>query len=475
MFEEGLAYDDVLLVPKYSEIASRKDVSTETFFSRHIKLQIPLVSSLMDTVTESRMAILMAQLGGLGLIHRFMSTEDEVYEVLKVKRYEGLIIDEPYTIGAENTLKEAKEAMLENGVTSLLVVDSGKHLQGILTHRDYMYQKNNDLLVKDLMTERSKMTVAAVGTTFEQAKQILGQAKFEKLPLVDANNVVKGLISSKDIEKHAAFPWATKDDRGRLRVGAAIGAKDDLERAKALIDAGCDVLVIDVANGHAKHVMETVRRIRDYFGDVELVAGNVATAEGMKDLIKWGVDGVRVGIGPGGFCTTRIVAGVGVPLLTSLIDCAKVAEGTGVTVIADGGTRYPGDVSKALAAGADCLMLGTLLTGTDESPGMTVMKNGKKYKIGRGMASFGANYSRRSLDKNGAAGAEDYVAEGVETLSPYKGSAKDVIHQLVGGLRSGMSYCNARTVSELRNNATFIRITSAGWRESNPHAQETLS
>src|SRR3989344_2558724 len=276
MFEEGLAYDDVLLVPKYSEIASRKDVSTETFFSRHIKLQIPLVSSLMDTVTESRMAILMAQLGGLGLIHRFMSTEDEVYEVLKVKRYEGLIIDEPYTIGQENTLKEAREIMKQNGVTSLLVVDSFKHLQGILTHRDYMYEKNNDLLVKDLRTERSKMTVAAVGTTFEQAKQILGQAKFEKLPLVDANNILKGLIASKDIEKQATFP--------------------------------------------------------------------VATTEGMKDLIKWGVDGVRVGIGPGGFCTTRIVAGVGVHLLTSLIECAKVAEGTGGTVIADGGTRYPGDV-----------------------------------------------------------------------------------------------------------------------------------
>lgn len=474
MFLEGLAYDDVLLVPKYSEISSRKDVSTETFFSRRIKLQIPLVSSLMDTVTESRMAIAMAQMGGLGLIHRFMSVEDEVREVLKVKRYEGLVVEDPYTIAPDKTLKEAVKVMGESGVTGLLVVDTGRHLLGILTHRDVMYEKNDALLVSELMTARERMTVALPGTNLEEAKAILKKAKVEKLPLVNGQNVLKGLITSTDLEKIAAYPLATKDQKGRLRVGAAIGAKDDLERAKALIDAGADVLVIDVANGHAKHVMETVRRVRDYFGDIELVAGNVATAEGMKDLISWGVDGVRVGIGPGGFCTTRIVAGVGVPLLTSLLECSKVAAGTGVTVIADGGTRHPGDVTKAVAAGADAIMLGTLLTGTDEAPGLTVMKNGKKYKIGRGMASFGANYSRRSLDKGGNNAAEDYVPEGVETLSPYKGSARDVIHQLVGGLRSGMSYCNARTVKELRQNATFMRMTGAGLKESNPHAQETL-
>lgn len=478
MFSEALTYDDVLVVPKYSTIVSRKDVSAETHFSRHIKLATPIVSANMDTVTEGRMAIAMAELGGIGIIHRFLSVEDQVYEVLRVKRFEGFTIDNPYTIREFATLRELREVMRDYGVGGLLVTDEGGKIRGIVTNRDIIFEHDQNKKVFELMTPREKLITAPVGTPLDQAREILARHKIEKLPLVDSDDQLRGLITSKDIVKVTEFPYATKDTKGRLRVGAAIGAKDDVARARALIDAGADALVLDIAHGHSAHVLRTIENLRATFGNIEIIAGNVATPDGTRDLIRAGVDAIKVGIGPGSHCTTRLVAGVGVPQLSAVLECAEAARESGVPIIADGGVRFGGDVVKALAAGASTVMVGGLFAGTEESPGMTVIRNGRKYKISRGMASSSANLTRKQLDLKSKQpkleGLDDYVAEGVEGLAPYKGGVAELVGQLIGGLRSGMSYTNARTLEELRANVTFRRITSAGWKESLPHDVELL-
>lgn len=478
MFIEALTYDDVLVVPKYSTIVSRKDVSAETHLSRHIKLAMPIVSANMDTVTEGRMAIAMAELGGIGIIHRFLSIEDQVYEVLRVKRFEGFTIDNPYTIREFATLRELREAIRDYGVGGLLVTDQDGKIRGIVTNRDIIFEHDQNKKIFELMTPREKLITAPLGTSLDQAREILARHKIEKLPLVDSDDQLRGLITSKDIVKVTEFPYATKDAKGRLRVGAAIGAKDDIARARALLEAGADALVLDIAHGHSAHVLRTIENLRATFGNIEIIAGNVATPEGTRDLIHAGVDAIKVGIGPGSHCTTRLVAGVGLPQLSAVLECAEAAQGSGVPIIADGGVRFGGDVVKALAAGAASVMVGGLFAGTEESPGMTVNRNGRKYKISRGMASSSANLTRKQLDLKSKQpkfeGLDDYVAEGVEGLAPYKGGVAELVGQLVGGLRSGMSYTNARTLEELRANVTFRRITSAGWKESLPHDVELL-
>ncbi len=478
MLPEALTYDDVLIVPKYSTTSSRKDVSTETHLSRHIKLFTPIVSANMDTVTEGRMAIAMAELGGIGIIHRFLSVEDQVHEVLKVKRFEGFTIENPYTISQIATLRELRATMKDYGVGGLLVTDENKKLIGIITNRDIIFEHDANKKVQELMTPREKLVTAPIGTPLDQAKEILARHKIEKLPLVDSDDRLSGLITSKDIVKVTEFPGATKDSKGRLRVGAAIGVKDDLPRARALIEAGVDALVIDIAHGHSAHVLRMVENLRKTFGNIEIIAGNVATPEGARDLARAGCDAIKVGVGPGSHCTTRLVAGVGVPQFSAVLECAEAARESNVPIIADGGVRFGGDVVKALAAGASSVMVGGILAGAEESPGMTVIRNGRKYKISRGMASSPANLSRKQLDEKSKQGKfeglDDYVAEGVEGLAPYKGQVIELVNQLVGGLRSGMSYSNARNLAELRENVSFRRITQAGLKESLPHDIELL-
>jgi IMP dehydrogenase len=473
----GLTFDDVLLVPKKAVVRSRREIDTKTRFSRSITLNIPVVSANMDTVTESAMAITVAREGGMGIIHRFLSIEEEVKEVEKVKRSESFVIDNPYVIAGDKTLARAKEYMAGQGITSLLVVNGKGRLEGILTHRDIRFETNGKRKVSELMTPREELVTAPLGTSLEEAKKILHKHKIEKLPLVDREGNVRGLITGKDILKLTQYPMACKDERGRLRVGAAIGVKGDyLERAAALLKAGSDALVLDIAHGHSDHAIEALRNLREQFEDVELVAGNVATEEGTRDLIHAGADAVKVGVGPGSICITRIVTGAGVPQLTAILECAKAARPKGVPLIADGGIRTSGDVTKALAAGASSVMVGSLLAGTDEAPGVTVMRNNVKYKMSRGMASMGATVDRTRRE-NGEALDDDLtevVAEGVEAMVPYRGRASEILHQLVGGLRSGVSYCGARSIEEMRKNAQFVRITEAGAKESRPHDVEVI-
>jgi len=477
----GLSFDDVLLVPRRSSITSRKEVITRSRLTRKTWLNIPIVSAAMDSVTESRMAITMAREGGMGVIHRFMPPQKQAEEVSKVKRAENILIEEPFTIGPDMTVGEAKRLMKIYGVSGLLVVDSEKRLLGILTRRDVIFEEDGRL-VRDCMTPRRDLIVARPGISIEEAREIFRRHKIEKLPIVDEDWRLKGLITSVDLIKREAYPNASRDSRGRLLVGAAIGVKEqELERAKLLIEAGADVIVIDVAHGHSEMCIEMIKRIRRIYGDeVDLVAGNVATPEGVEDLASAGADAVKVGIGPGSVCTTRLVAGVGVPQLTAIMKCAEAAERMGVPIIADGGIREGGDIVKALAAGASTVMIGRLLAGTDESPGTIVVKNGRRYKIYRGMASMYAMLGREfRLGENEAEALLDaseysYYAEGVEAYVPYTGSASDVIRRLVAGLRSGMSYLGARTIEELRRNAVFIRITELGYRESAPHDVEMI-
>ncbi len=478
---EGLTFDDVLLLPKRSGIVSRREVSTKTRFTRRIELNIPIVSAAMDTVTESAMAIAVAREGGIGVIHRFTTIENQVSEVIKVKRADNIAIEDPYTIGPEATVSQAAETMRRYGVSGLLVVDRGRHLLGVVTHRDILFQPD-DALVRDCMTPRSELVVAEPSVDIERAREIFREHKIEKLPLVDSSNRVVGLITSTDIVKRSMYPLASRDSKGRLMVAAAIGVKEEsIDRAEALIGAGADALVIDVAHGHSEMVIKTLRKLRQMFGDdVEIVAGNVATREGVEDLAAAGASAIKVGVGPGSVCTTRIVAGVGVPQLTAVMMCAEAAESMGVPIIADGGIRGSGDVVKALAAGASTVMVGRLLAGTDESPGAVVVRNGKKQKIYRGMASLYAMLGREvrmnSDDMEPLLDASEYsyYAEGVEAYVPYTGSAADVIRQLVAGLRSGMSYLGGRTIEEMRKNAEFIRISQAAVRESYPHDVERV-
>jgi len=425
----------------------------------------------MDTVTESGMAISLAREGGIGIIHRFMTIEDQVDEILRVKRSESVMIEQPYTIKPDATAAEAKKEMAEYGVSGLLVEEGGK-LVGIITRRDITFEKNNKSKVSELMTK--EVITAKAGTTIEQAKEILHKQRIEKLPVIDEKHRIVGLITSKDILKMDQYPHASKDRKGRLLVGAAVGVKGDyLERTEALLDAGADVLVVDIAHGHSENAINTVHMIKKAFPGCELIAGNIATGDGALDLIKAGVDAVKVGVGSGSICITRVVTGSGVPQLTAVLDSVRVARDYDIPVISDGGIRNSGDITKALAAGSASVMVGSLFGGTDESPGKTLVKNGKKFKMYRGMASFYASLGRKYREEGShvvdSDDLNDYVPEGVEAMVPYKGSVVEIVRQLAGGLRSGLSYCGAKTITEMQKNAEFIKMTSAGFIESQPH------
>jgi IMP dehydrogenase len=470
--KEGLTFDDVLLVPKRSPVISRTQTDLKTKLSRNITINIPLVSANMDTITESGMAIALAREGGIGIIHRFMAIGDQVDEVLRVKRSESVMIEQPYTIKADNKVYEAKKMMREYGVSGLLVEDKHRTLAGIITNRDITFEKNMERKVSELMT--NNVITAKYGTTMEQAKEILHTHRIEKLPIVDDKKRIVGLITSKDIMKMDQYPSASKDKKGRLLVGAAVGVKGDfLERTEALLDAGADTIIVDIAHGHSDNAINTVNMIKKAFPHCELIAGNVATGEGARDLITAGVDAVKVGVGSGSICITRVVTGSGVPQLTAVMESVKVARDYDIPVISDGGIRTSGDTTKALAVGASSVMVGSMFGGTDESPGKTLVKNGKKFKMYRGMASFyaslGRKYREEGLQVVDSSDLNDYVPEGVEAMVPYKGSVVDIIRQLVGGLRSGLSYCGAKTISEMQKNAEFIKITPAGYIESQPH------
>ena len=469
---EGVTFDDVLLVPKYSKVTSRSDTDLSTKLSKNISLNIPLISANMDTVTESSMAVTVAREGGIGIIHRFLTIQQQVNEVLKVKRSGSIIIENPYTINSELTIKDAFSIMNEKQVSGLLVTDSNSKIIGILTERDVLFESpDSSKLVKELMTK--DVVTAKLGVDLEQVKEILKHNRIEKLPIVDDNNHVKGLITSQDISNLEKYPYASKDKKGRPLVGSAVGVKGDfMERSEALINAGADVLVVDIAHGHSENAINTVKNIKKAFPDCELIAGNVATANGTEDLIKAGVDAVKVGVGSGSICITRVITGSGVPQLTAVFDCAKVGNDHGIPIISDGGTRNSGDATKALAAGASSIMVGSILGGTDESPGSTITKNGKRFKIYRGMASLAASMGRRSKETGTfelADDLNDYVAEGVEAMVPYKGSVTEIITQITGGIRSGLSYCGASNIKQMQENAEFIKISRAGFAESQPH------
>jgi IMP dehydrogenase len=468
--KEGLTFDDVLLVPAESSVLPN-DVSTATRLTRTIVLELPVISAAMDTVTEARLAIAMAREGGLGIVQRNLSIEDQVGEIDKVKRSEAGMIVEPVTLPPGALVADAVELMARYHISGVPITDDDGKLVGILTNRDLRFEQNLAQPVSALMTSRDLVT-APVGTTMAEAEQLLHRHRIEKLPIVDAGGRIKGLITVKDIQKRVDFPQATKDAQGRLRVGAAVGVGPDaFDRAQALIDAGTDVLVVDTAHGHSRGVIEMVARIAGASGDFEVIAGNIATGEAAEALIDAGADAVKSGVGPGSICTTRVVAGVGVPQVTAVYDVAEVASRHGVPVIADGGITSSGDVAKAIAAGADCVMLGSMLAGTDESPGDVIFARGERFKEYRGMASIGAmrrGYSKDRYFQNDVEDVEKLVAEGIEGRVPYKGPLAGVLHQVVGGLRQAMGYCGAATIDAMKQ-ARFVRITGAGLRESHPH------
>ena len=470
----GLTFDDVLLIPAESHVLPH-EVDTTTVFTPNIELKIPIVSSPMDTVTEARMAIALAREGGIGVIHRNMSIEDQVAEVDKVKRSESGMIVEPVTLSPNNRLSDAVQVMERYHISGIPITDENGKLVGILTNRDIRFEEDMDRTVGEVMTKENLITVP-VGTTLEQAKEILHKYKIEKLPVVDDNGKLMGLITVKDIQKRIQFPNATKDERGRLRVAAAVGTGPDaLERAQELVRAGVDAIVVDTAHGHSEGVMKTVRRIKETL-DIPVVAGNISTAEAVEALARCGADAVRVGQGPGSICTTRVVAGAGVPQITAIYDCARAAEKYGIPVIADGGIQYSGDIAKAIAAGADSVMLGSLLAGTDESPGEVIIYQGERFKEYRAMGSIAAMRRRFSTDRYFQDGvvAAKLVPEGIEARVPYKGPLSNIVYQLVGGLRAGMGYVGARNIAEMKANTRFVRITAAGMRESHPHDVEII-
>jgi IMP dehydrogenase len=425
----------------------------------------------MDTVTESAMAVAMAREGGIGIIHRFLTISEQVNEVLKVKRSGSVIIENPYFIKPNQSVREAISYMKEKEVSGLLVTDSDAKLVGILTSRDIVFESESTKLVKDVMT--SDVVTAKPGIGVSEAKKILQENRIEKLPLVDEKGIVKGLITSKDIMNTDNYPAASKDKKGRPLVGSAVGVRGDfMERTEALLEAGADVIVVDIAHGHSDNAINTVRLIKKAFPTSELIAGNVATAQGAEDLIKAGVDAVKVGVGSGSICITRVITGSGVPQLTAVLDCAKIGKKYDIPIVSDGGVRTSGDATKALAAGASTVMVGGMLGGTDESPGSPVMKNGKRFKIYRGMASFYASLGRKSKETGSVSISEDlndYVAEGVEAMVPYKGTVTDIIKQMTGGIRSGLSYCGANTIQQMQENAEFMKMSRAGFAESQPH------
>lgn len=466
---EGLTFDDVLLLPSKSRILP-KDAETKTRLTREIEINIPIVSAAMDTVTEARLAIALAQEGGIGIIHKAISVEKQALEVDKVKRSESGMIVDPITIGPEKKIHEALDIMQRYRISGVPVTKKGK-LVGILTNRDLRFETRMNLKVEEVMTKK-KLVTAPIGTTLEDAIKLLHEHRIEKLLVVDDAYILKGLITIKDIEKKIRYPHACKDGLGRLRVGAAIGVgADGTERATALIKAGVDVLCVDTAHGHSVGVMDTVKKIKKRHPGIQVIAGNIATGEAAKDLIESGADGIKVGIGPGSICTTRIVAGAGVPQVTAVAECTRVADRYGVPVIADGGIKFSGDITKAIAAGASAVMIGGLFAGTEESPGETIIYQGRSYKVYRGMGSIGAMEagSKDRYFQEHETQSKKLVPEGIEGRVPYKGTLAAYIYQLVGGLRAGMGYTGCGTINELRTEARFIKITGAGLRESHVH------
>ncbi len=467
---EGLTYDDVLLVPAYSEVLPRK-VNIQSKFTRNITINVPIVSAAMDTVTESQMAIAMAQEGGIGVLHKNMTIEQQAVKVRKVKRAESGMIIDPVTLPLNSKVKDAKANMEEYSIGGIPIVDDEGKLLGIVTNRDLRFEKNNDRPISEVMTTKNLVTVGE-GTSLEQAEDILQEHKIEKLPVVDDNYKLVGLITFRDITKLTQKPIANKDTYGRLRVAAAIGVTPDaVDRAAALVDAGVDAVVIDTAHGHTQGVVTVLKEIKKRFPDLDVVVGNIATAEAAKYLVEAGADAVKVGIGPGSICTTRVVAGVGFPQFSAVLEVAAAIKGSGVPVIADGGIRYTGDIPKAIAAGADTVMLGSLLAGTKESPGETIIYEGRKYKSYRGMGSVEA-MKEGSKDRYFQDVEDDIkklVPEGIVGRVPYKGELYESIHQFIGGLRAGMGYCGAKDIATLKETGRFVKITSSGIQESHPH------
>lgn len=464
--KQGLTFDDVLLIPAHSDVLPC-DVDVRTHLTQNVTLNIPVMSAGMDTVTEAEMAIAMAREGGIGVIHKNMSIDEQAREVKLVKRSEHGIIVDPIYLAPDNTLSDADELMNKYHISGVPITENGK-LVGIITNRDMRFETDLSRPISDIMTSKGLIT-APEHTTMEEAKRILQAHRIEKLPLVDDDGHLKGLITIRDIEKMRKFPNSNKDSDGRLKVAAAIGVTSDVEdRVEALLDAKADVLVIDTAHGHSEGVLQTIRRLRKAFPHLELIAGNVATYDATKALIEAGVSAVKVGIGPGSICTTRVIAGIGVPQITAIYDCAKAAEGTGIPIIADGGIQYSGDIAKALGAGASCVMLGNLLAGTEEAPGEMIIYQGKNYKSYRGMGSLGAMQAG-SKDRYFQQNAKKLVPEGIEGRIPYKGHVSDVLFQLIGGLRASMGYCGAKNIKAMNEDTQFIQITGAGLRESHPH------
>lgn len=464
--KEGLTFDDVLLVPQESDFVGREAILS-TQLTQKIKLNIPLMSAAMDTVTESNMAIAIAREGGIGIIHKNMSMEEQAAEVDKVKRSEHGVIVDPFSLSPNHTLNDAEELMSKYKISGVPITEN-ERLVGILTNRDLKFENDYSKKIEECMTKENLVT-APVGTTLEDAKEILRQNKIEKLPIVDQNGCLKGLITIKDIEKAIQYPNSARDENGRLLVGAALGVTGDiLERAQMLVDAKVDAVVLDSAHGHSKNIADCLRKLKAAFPDLQVIAGNVATAEAAEFLIRAGADAIKVGIGPGSICTTRVVAGIGVPQITAICDAAEVAAKYGIPVIADGGIKYSGDLVKAIAAGADVIMMGSIFAGCEESPGETEIYQGRQFKVYRGMGSIGA-MNNGSKDRYFQEGMKKLVPEGVEGRVPYKGAVSDTIFQLLGGLRSGMGYCGTKTIPLLKKNGRFVRITGAGLKESHPH------
>ncbi|OEG71381.1 inosine-5'-monophosphate dehydrogenase [Candidatus Endomicrobiellum trichonymphae] len=465
--KKALTFDDVLLIPQYSKVLP-KDVLLTTNLTKKIKLNIPLMSAGMDTVTESKMAIAIAREGGIGIIHKNMSIKEQASEVDCVKRSDNGVIYDPFSLKKDNTLGEAKELAARYKISGIPIIEDNGKFIGIITNRDMRFETDNNKKISEIMTKDNLVT-AKVGTSFQEAKEILQGKKIEKLPLVDEIFILKGLITIKDLEKAICFPNSSKDEKGRLLAGAAIGiTKDMLERVKALIDANVDVLVVDTAHGHSKGVLDAVKKIKETFPQEQVIAGNIATAEAAQDLIKAGVDAIKVGIGPGAICTTRVVTGVGVPQITAIYDCAQVAKKYNIPVICDGGIKYSGDIPKAIVAGANVCMMGSLFAGTKESPGEDIIYNGRAFKTYRGMGSSSA-MAAGSSDRYFQNNTKKLVAEGVEGHVPYRGTVTDVVYQLIGGLRAAMGYCGVKTIQELKEKGQFIKITAASLAENHPH------
>ena len=465
--KEGLTFDDVLLIPAKSDITPNL-VSLETYLTKSIKLNIPMMSAAMDTVTESRLAIAMAREGGVGVIHKNMPIEKQVDEVERVKRSENGVIVNPFYLSADNYVYEADELMGKYKISGVPICDENKRLIGIITNRDMRFLDNHNMKISEVMTKENLVT-APVGTTLAQAQEILRANKIEKLPIVDDNFILRGLITIKDIEKATKYPNSAKDKNGRLLCGAAIGVTSDvIDRAGALLGAGADFLVLDSAHGHSKNIIACVDKVKSAFPEAQIIAGNIATAAAARDLIAAGADAIKVGIGPGSICTTRVVAGIGVPQVTAIYDVASAAAESGIPVIADGGIKYSGDLVKALAAGANVVMIGSLFAGCEESPGMTEIYQGRQFKVYRGMGSLAA-MEKGSKDRYFQENSRKLVPEGVEGRVPYKGPLSDTVFQLIGGIRAGMGYCGTPTIAELQERGQFVRITGAGLRESHPH------